>query len=56
MDTDPLDEAISLTGVQKSYGSTKVLRGVDLKVRPGQILGLLGKNGAGHRRLSPPFC
>lgn len=56
MDTDPSDEAISLTDAQKSYGSTKVLRGVDLKVRPGQILGLLGKNGAGKSTLITIMC
>ena len=56
MDTDSSDEAISLTGLQKSYGNTKVLRGVDLKVRPGQILGLLGKNGAGKSTLITIMC
>lgn len=43
MDTDPLDEAISLTGVQKSYGSTKVLRGVDLKSAPDRYSACWGK-------------
>ena len=35
------------SGVKKSYGGLTVLRGVDLHVEPGEILGLVGANGAG---------
>ena len=31
----------------KSYGEIDVVKGVDLKVRSGEIVGLLGPNGAG---------
>lgn len=34
-------------GVKKSYGGLTVLRGVNLHVEPGEILGLVGVNGAG---------
>ncbi len=39
--------AIELRGVEKSYGRTRALRGIDLRVEPGQIFGFLGPNGAG---------
>jgi lipopolysaccharide export system ATP-binding protein len=34
-------------GLVKSYGSSPVVRGVDLEMRAGEIVGLLGRNGAG---------
>jgi ABC-2 type transport system ATP-binding protein len=40
-------EAIVTRGLLKSYGSVRALRGVDLEVRRGEILGFLGPNGAG---------
>ena len=39
--------AISARGVGKSYGGVSVLRDVDLDVRPREILGLVGAQGAG---------
>ncbi len=39
--------AISVSGLQKSYGSVRALSGVDLEVPAGTVLGLLGPNGAG---------
>jgi ABC-2 type transport system ATP-binding protein len=38
---------ITLTGLTKSYGDTKAVRGIDLTINPGQTLALLGPNGAG---------
>lgn len=38
---------IVVKGLTKSFGKTKALRGIDLEVRPGKVLGLLGPNGAG---------
>ena len=34
-------------GVTKSYGDVQALRGLDLTIRPGELLALLGANGAG---------
>lgn len=38
---------VVLTGLHKSYGSVKAVRGVDLAVPPGQTVAILGPNGAG---------
>jgi ABC-2 type transport system ATP-binding protein len=39
--------AISATGLVKTFGSTRALDGLDLKVRAGEVHGFLGPNGAG---------
>ena len=38
---------VSTSDLVKHYGSIEALKGVSLKVEPGQIFGLLGQNGAG---------
>jgi ABC-2 type transport system ATP-binding protein len=43
--------AVSVRGVEKSFGDLHVLRGVDLEVAPGTIMALLGSNGAGKTTL-----
>lgn len=42
-----MDAVIQLAGLHKSYFQKPVLRGVDLSVGPGQIVGYIGPNGAG---------
>ena len=52
----PHSPALDARGIRKSYGSHEVLRGVDLRVEPGQVLGLLGRNGAGKSTLITILC
>ena len=42
------DEMLRLTGVQAYYGESHILHGVDLTVRRGEVVTLLGRNGAGR--------
>ena len=41
------DLVIEATGLTKSFGTTRALRGIDLAVRRGTVLAVLGPNGAG---------
>jgi simple sugar transport system ATP-binding protein len=45
------DLLVELTGITKSYGPVRSLRGVDLTLRRGEVLGLVGDNGAGKSTL-----
>ncbi|MFD5647461.1 ATP-binding cassette domain-containing protein, partial [Streptomyces anulatus] len=40
-------QAITATGLRKSYGDKVVLDGIDLAVPAGTVFALLGPNGAG---------
>jgi simple sugar transport system ATP-binding protein len=43
--------ALELRGIDQHYGYVKALDGIDISVGPGQVLGLLGDNGAGKSSL-----
>lgn len=38
---------LEVNGVHKAYGSTAVIRGLDLQVAEGEFVGVIGPNGAG---------
>jgi ABC-2 type transport system ATP-binding protein len=42
-----MDTAISISGLEKRFGPTRALDGLDLEVRTGEVHGFLGPNGAG---------
>ena len=46
-----LDLPLAATGLRLAYGRREVLRGIDLEVPRGEVLGLIGRNGAGKSSL-----
>ncbi|WP_017590639.1 ABC transporter ATP-binding protein [Nocardiopsis ganjiahuensis] len=43
----PAETVLRVSGLRMNYGSTEVLKGVDLTARRGEVIALLGPNGAG---------
>jgi len=43
----PAEPLISVEGVHTYYGKSHILNGVSLQVAPGEVVGLLGRNGVG---------
>lgn len=43
---------LSLRRIEKSYGPVKVLHGIDLDIHAGEVVALLGENGAGKSTVS----
>ena len=48
----PRPTRLILEGITKSFGPIKVLHGIDLQVREGEMVALLGENGAGKSTIS----
>ena len=46
-----VQQALSITGITRSFGKTLALDGMTLSLGGGQIIGLLGRNGAGKSTL-----
>ena len=47
----PKAVAIDISGVNLSYGTTRVLKNVDLAIRPGELFAFLGPSGCGKTTL-----
>jgi branched-chain amino acid transport system ATP-binding protein len=43
----PIDPILELRGVNASYGKVRALHGISLRVNPGEVVALIGANGAG---------
>lgn len=42
---------IRIDQIKKSFGKQNILKGIDLEIKPGRIVGLLGPNGSGKTTL-----
>jgi len=51
-----MEPVISIRNLEKSYGSKQVLKGINLEVYAGQVLGYIGPNGAGKSTTVKILC
>jgi ATP-binding cassette subfamily B protein len=51
-----LEGRVTLEGVGFRYGNRSVLRGLDLDIRPGEMVGLVGHSGSGKSTLVNLIC
>ncbi len=45
------DALVQIRGLKKSFGTTEVLKGIDLDVNKGDVIGLIGASGSGKTTL-----
>lgn len=51
MQVDPGNPIVRITALRKSYGNHEVLKGIDLEVRRGEVIAIIGKSGSGKSTL-----
>ena len=51
-----MEPIISIKDLRKNYGSKQVLKGIDLDIYAGQIIGYIGPNGAGKSTTVKILC
>ncbi|MEN9771065.1 MAG: hypothetical protein RLZZ180_2695 [Pseudomonadota bacterium] len=51
MPNAPETPAIAIEGLRKSFGPNEVLKGIDLTVRAGEVIAIIGKSGSGKSTL-----
>jgi simple sugar transport system ATP-binding protein len=54
--TSAPDDVLRVEHISKSFGATRALRDVNLHLRKGEVLGLLGDNGSGKSTLMKIIC
>ncbi|WP_126445281.1 ABC transporter ATP-binding protein [Sulfuricystis multivorans] len=52
----PVTGAIQIQNVHFRYGNRAILRGIDLDIRPGEMIGLVGHSGSGKSTLVNLIC
>lgn len=46
-----MENIVEIKGLTKTYGNKKALNGIDLNIRKGKVVGILGPNGSGKTTL-----
>ena len=41
---------VNIAGLRKRFGTNEVLKGIDLAVRPGEVIAIIGKSGSRSSR------